>query len=248
MKRSLSIIGLGYLGAPLAEELCHLGHSVRGTTRSEEKEKQYAAHLADCEILTQERKPSRAMLRSEIIILNIPPFEGQMDWFKSWDWDFSKRIIFVSSTSVYKASSGLVTEDSEREGILADEEDFFIANFPDHLILRSGGILGPGRHPGRILSGRKGISKPHHPVNLIHVEDLRGVIKSFIDSHMKGVFNVVSDEKHSRKDFYTDFCRRNALPLPEFDLKDETLGKRVSNEKLKTFYDFRWPTIFGKDP
>ncbi len=242
-------MGLGYLGYPLAQDLLKLGHRVKGTTRTPEKKKKFDDEGIVCEILNPSTLPSKDFLEADVLILNIPPFEEQPEWFKSWDWDYSKRIIFVSSTSVYCASSGIVSEDSKREaGILSLEEDFFIQHFPSHMILRAGGILGPGRHPGRILSGRENLSKGNHPVNLIHVDDLRGIILSLIDSENSGVLNVVSDEHHSRKEFYQDFCKRHGLPLPLFDERDKSEGKTVSNTRLKKSYQLKWPTIFGKDP
>lgn len=249
MIKTISIIGLGYLGLPLGKELKTSGKTVRGTTRSPDKAESFQESGIQAEILTSSNAPSAELLRSEVLVLNIPPSEGQLEWFKSWNWDFSKRIIFVSSTSVYKPSEGVVHEDSEKEmGILSMEEEWIATHFENHVILRAGGILGPDRHPGQILSGRKNISKANHPVNLIHVEDLRGIILKLLDSDFKGVINVVSDEHHKRKEFYQDFCRRNNLPLPEFDEEDLSEGKTVSNERLKTLYTLSWPTIFGKDP
>lgn len=248
MKTTISILGLGLLGLPLGKELTELGHIVKGTTRTLEKKEMIEKQAISCEILDASRSPTRELLACEVIVLNIPPFEGQLKWFESWEWDFSKQIIFVSSTSVYVDTAGVVDENSELQaGNLSAEEAWIQKKFSRHAILRAGGILGPKRHPGRILSGRKDIGKGHHPVNLIHVDDLRGVILNLINSERPGIFNVVSDEHHSRKDFYQDFCRRQSLALPEFDESDDSLGKIVSNEKLKEFYELRWPTLLGKD-
>lgn len=249
MKASVAIIGLGYLGHPLGEDLHRLGYLVLGTTRTEAKLQSLRASGIKTEVLSQGQAPSTEILKSDAIVLNIPPFGGQLEWFQSWPWDPTRKIIFVSSTSVYAHAEGLVDETSALvDGILSREEDWVRKTFPRHAILRAGGILGPGRHPGKILSGRKGISKPLHPVNLIHVEDLMEVIKSFIISTEIGIYNVVSDERHTRKEFYQDFCRRNHLPLPEFNEDDYSSGKIVSNGKLKSFYELTWPTIFGRDP
>lgn len=248
MPKEVSIIGLGYLGGPLARELHSLSYTVRGTTRTLQKQNTFKDLGIDSELLHPSGVPGKELLSSDSIVLNIPPFDGQLAWFKSWPWNFSKRILFVSSTSVYEADAGEVNEESSlNEGILSSEEEWIRKNFSNSVILRAGGILGPGRHPGKILSGRENLSKPRHPVNLIHVDDLRGVITNLLESEMTGVFNVVSDEHHSRKDFYQEFCSRNALPLPHFDESDESEGKLVSNKKLKSFYQLRWPIIFGKD-
>jgi nucleoside-diphosphate-sugar epimerase len=249
MPKEISIIGLGYLGKELGFDLMESGYTVRGTTRTTEKQKTFEEMGLITETLTSEDLPSESLLSSEVIVLNIPPFEGQLDWFKAWPWDFSKRVILVSSTSVYVTEVGIATEESPlKKGVLVSEEEWIRKSFSNSVILRPGGILGPGRHPGKVLSGRKNILKGNHPVNLIHVEDLRGVIKALLNSETSGEFNVVSDEHHTRKEFYQDYCQRHGLSLPHFDEEDQSMGKTVSNEKLKKIYKLRWPTIFGKDP
>lgn len=245
--QSIGILGLGYLGNLLASELAKRGHKISGTTRSEEKKSQLIQQGWEVTLLNG-NDPSRNLFESDFIILNIPPFPGQLDWFKSWPWRKETRIIFISSTSVYEEAPELVSESSPvKQHLLADEEQWVSETFPESTILRPGGLLGRGRHPGKVLSGRKDLKAPYHPVNLIHVEDLVGTIIAVLEKGVLGIINVVSEEHSLRKEFYQGYCRRNSLPLPEFDETDMSSGKIVSNDLLKTFYELKIPRVSERD-
>lgn len=225
----ISILGLGYLGLPLAESLLKEGHEVLGSSRSPRSSE------VPCEPLRSPELPSSSLLQCDVLVLNIPPFPGQPEWFASWDYTRTRKLIFVSSTGAPKNE------------ILLWEEDWVKANFQDWLILRPGGLLGRGRHPGKILSGRRELKGGEHPVNLIHVDDLIGFIQRAIALDLKhDTISVVSDEHSSRREFYGEYCRRNGLLLPEFDPGDKSEGPVVSNEALKRYYELKFPRLIGR--
>ncbi len=226
-----SILGLGWFGAPLAEALVREGFSVSGTTRSEEKRIHLNNTGVNTEKLTYPELPSSSLLDQDIVVLNIPPFEDQLAWFKRWAWDLKAWVIFISSTSVYP------TPDTRSGELLKAQEEWISGTFPDWTILRFGGLLGGNRHPGKHLAGRKNLPGRNWPVNLIHLEDTIGATLAVIKARAKGrIFHVVSDEHPSRSDFYSDYCLRHGLPLPEFDPTDTTYGKLVSNTDLRSVY------------
>lgn len=223
----ISVVGLGYVGLPLAEELKALGHDVIGTSRSQ---KNFAM-----EFLNPPANPTQKILDCDVLVLNIPPFENQLMWFLSWDTRKVKKIIFVSSTSVLKGHETL------------RQEEEWVRTFPDWLIVRPAGLIGRGRHPGKSLSGRKNLAGQNHPVNLIHVDDVIGFIIRAIDLNLsKMEINLVSDEHHSRKEFYSEFCVRAGIPVPEFDPSDSSEGPTVSGEAMKKIYQLKVPTMLGK--
>lgn len=218
----ISIIGLGWFGAPVAKELKSLGHKILGTTRSTEKKKELEAKDIEVFILDHPQLPDQKLLESDIIILNIPPFDKQLEWFKSWNWNDDIWIIFISSTSILK-----------------EEEEWIQNSFKNWTILRFGGLLGQGRHPGKYLSGRKNLKGRLWPVNLIHLEDCVGVTRTVIEEKLRGeLFSVVADEHPSREEFYTRYCKKMNLPLPQFDQDDDSTKPSVSNEKIKKHYSF----------
>lgn len=222
------IIGLGWYGLPLAEKLSSLGFSVSGTTTSPEKQQALFQKNIQAEILKYPDIPSD--LAADVIVLNIPPFEDELNWFKSWPFKKDSWIIFISSTS--------------NKEVLLEQEEWVKNNFDRWTILRFGGLIGGNRHPGKHLSGRKNIAGRLHRVNLIHQDDTVDATIAVIEKKiMKKTINVVSDEHPTREEYYTAWCRRHQLPLPEFDQTDSSTGKVVDNKELKSFYLPRSPIV-----
>lgn len=224
----ISIIGLGWFGAPLGKSLKKLGHDISGTTTSDDK----LESLKDLrpEILKYPMMPSENLLKTDIIILNIPPFPEELEWFQSWPFPKDVWMIFISTTS----------------GNLVHQEEWVMKHFSRWSIIRFGGLLGGSRHPGKYLSGRKDLKMGKSPVNLIHLDDTIGLTEKIIADKIMGkmIFGVC-DEHSTREEFYTDYCRRSGLPLPEFDQNDETVKATVSNEETKLFYEFKRPRLLG---
>lgn len=229
--KKISVIGLGWFGAPLAKSLLQDGFEVLGTTRTEEKKSELEKENIKVELLDYPKYPSRKFLESNIIVLNIPPFTEELEWFESWSWNEKSWIIFISSTSVYSKTSAAASNLKQQESWIQD-------HFRHWTILRFGGLIGPDRHPGKYLSGRKNLSGRLSPVNLIHLDDCIGVTKAIITRNMQNeIFNVVSSEHPSREKYYTDYCLKHGLPVPEFDQDDHSVGHSISNDKIKQFYD-----------
>ncbi len=241
----ISIIGLGWFGEALAQKL-QGKFEVAGTTRSLEKIQSFAQQDIDAEQLNTDLAPSLNMLSSDVIILNIPPFQNQLDWLKTWKWQPGTHVVFISSTSVYGNLAGTVDEstipepDTENAKVLVAEENF-ISHFPFYTIIRFGGLIGANRHPGKILSGRKNVQGGNLPVNLIHLNDCVNFVELVIEQKLKGeTFNLVNPEHPTRRDYYQGYCLKHNLPLPEFvDSSEE--GKIISNIKTAKHYKCRWP-------
>jgi len=237
----ISLIGLGWFGEALGKQLNHLGHDVLGTTRTPQKGDKLSALNFKTFLLNHPALPDEELFLSDLIILNIPPFHGQLEWFKLWPWRDKSHVIFISSTSVYLDDPILVNEESptiqNKELVL--EEQWILKHLKQVSILRFGGLLGDTRHPGQHLAGKKDLKNRLWPVNLLHLEDAIGFTLALIEEGLKGVFNVVGDEHSTREKFYTEYSLKHHLPIPLFDLADQSQGKIVCNTKAKTIYKFR---------
>lgn len=228
----ISIIGLGYIGLPLAKILCQKNHIVSGTTTTPEKlsQDQMKTYL-----LSSPQIPGPEILNCDVLVLNIPPKEEHPEWFQKWDLSCTKKIIFVSSTS------------APRHEILKKEEEWVKTQGIPWLILRPGGLLGNGRHPGRSLSGKKEIKGRLWKVNLIHADDVSGFIVTAIEKDLHSeTIALVSDERHTKEEFYSEFCIRNGIPVPEFDQDDNSVGEVVSNDLMKKYYELKFPKMLGR--
>jgi nucleoside-diphosphate-sugar epimerase len=236
----VSIIGLGWFGEALAEEL-KTQYEIFGTSRSEEKVAAFKSNSIHAEKLTLTDLPSAQLLSAEIIVLNIPPFPGQLDWLKSWGWNKKSHVIFISSTSVYGKNTGLVDEtttpipETENGKILLQEEEW-IQSFEQFTIVRFAGLIGPNRHPGKFLSGKLNLAGGDLPVNLIHLSDCVGFTKFVINNKLTGeAFNLVNPEHPLRRDYYSNYCLKNNLARPGFIDTHEN-GKIVSSDKVMRQY------------
>lgn len=196
------------------------GFDVIGSTRTASKVSSRA------KLLKFPNLPTDELIHADIIVLNIPPFAEELEWFKRWDWSYKPWVIFISSTS--------------EAPLLIEQEEWIKSHFENWTILRFGGLLGNARHPGKHLSGKKDLKAPNRPVNLLHLEDAVGVTLAVIEKNVtRNLLSVVCDEHRTRAEFYSEYCRKNQLPLPEFDLNDFSTGKVIPNEEVKKIYDFK---------
>ncbi len=234
----ISVCGAGFVGLPLARGLKLLGHQVQVSTTTPEKALKLQNDFQVTMIKSPEIPPPH-FLNCDLLILNIPPKEHHPDWYKQWDLKNVGMILYLGSTSIYR--DGIHSE------TLRGEEHWVKNTGLPYVICRAGGLVGNGRHPGKSLSGKKDVKGQNHPVNLIHVDDVRGFLLTVLEKNIQNeIFDLVSDEHHTKKEFYTEYCRKNALPLPEFDPNDQSTALAHSNASMKCYYKLKFPTMFGK--
>jgi nucleoside-diphosphate-sugar epimerase len=249
----ISVIGAGWFGRALALQLKQAGHTLVVSTRDSIKASQLEQQGLEAFILGSSAPAAAGLLDSELIVLNIPPFADQLEWLMSWNWKYQQqRLIFISSTSVYGDSTGVLTEtsplrpDTPNGRIIVSTEEWVLREFSQRQIIRFGGLLGPDRHPGKFLSGRKNIADGDAPVNLLHLDDAVGFVMKVIEhGGPSEIINLVSDEHSTRKEFYSEYAERNNLPLPEFQAGGAE-GKLINNDLAKTIYQFKWPKLSGR--
>jgi nucleoside-diphosphate-sugar epimerase len=261
---TVSILGCGWLGLPLAVELIKSGNLVKGTTTSESKIELFKKNGIKPYLLDinsdKTNKPTSDFFVCDILIFSIPPKRHFKDVISSFLQisEFVKnkieknkigKLIFISSTSVYPLNNGIVTEkntkpDKPSGKALVKAEDLFlnIKNLKT-TIIRFGGLIGYERSALTLLKKKKEINNASSPLNLIHRDDCVEIIKKVIEKDSWGyVFNACADEHPKRKDFYLNACKKNNLPIPLF--KDDEKGyKIVSSELLKSTlnYTFKYP-------
>ncbi len=258
-RETISILGCGWLGKPLAMTLIQTGYKVLGSTTTEEKLPQLKA--AGIDAFSFRFSPGLAgdgaapFFKSPICIVGIPPAIGKTDpahfllkmqaiCNEIINGDVSK-VIFISSTSVYKGRIGVVEEHdaNENSDLFKAEAIFKDQNKFDTTVLRFAGLVGPDRNPSRFLSGRK-VSGGNDPVNLIHLADCIRIIQTVLDLDVwGGVLNACSDIHPTRRDFYEFVCSQSNVSLPVFVGPENEAPKIVSNARLRRElgYSFTFP-------
>jgi len=264
MKPTISIIGLGWLGRPLASELARQGHQVLGSTTSPEKQTQLQAVGIDAYLLNLAPQPEgdlEALLNANILVVNVPPKAGkfgedfhpaQMQYLAGAVHQSAiKWVIYVSSTSVYPEINRVVQEndvqtpEESASPALVRAEQLWQALQTDAFrvtILRCGGLMGYERQAGKYVAGRT-IDSGSVPVNYIHRDDAVGLICAVIEQGLTGVYNAVAPEHPSRAEVYRDSCTKHGYALPTFVEPNSPLSyKVVQSEKLiaQTGYIFQY--------
>ena len=135
-----------------------------------------------------------------------------------------KKIIFVSSTSVYGEVQGEVTErsvlkpgsDSAKQ-LVAAEKLFMGDKDMEATIVRFGGLLGPDRHPVTYLAGQHELSNGDDAINLIHIDDCILLLTSIVTNQWWGkLMNGVYPDHPTKRIYYTKEATKRGLPVPEY--------------------------------
>ncbi len=262
--KQVSILGCGWLGLPLAEQLATSGYQVAGSTTTPDKleilrHKNISPYLIN--LLDSTKTASLYdFLNTDCLVISFPPrlraglenqYLPQINFLKAaLDQSSVKYVLFISSTSVYRHVNQEITEQESQDALdltspLYQAEEIIKQSASyQTTILRFGGLVGGTRQPGRFLAGKTGVPQPEAPVNLIHLADCLAIIRKII---FEGVFNetldAVADEHPSREQFYTAAAQALKLEPPQFVKAGPKEFKIISNVTLKArlSYEFIYP-------
>ena len=172
---TVSIIGCGWLGLPLAKHLVAAGYRVTGSTTSAEKIDLLQQEGILAQQLTFSPEPVgnlTALLQADVLVINIPPKAAkvgpnvhpkQIQYLTNAIRQSAiKHVIYVSSTSVYPEQNQIAIEsditapDRSAAPALVEAEQLVLALAPERTvtILRCGGLMGYDRIPGKYVAGR----------------------------------------------------------------------------------------------
>jgi nucleoside-diphosphate-sugar epimerase len=253
--KTISVFGCGWLGKPLAMQLVSKGYHVKGSTTTADKLAGLGKGGVEPFLIQADPAPRGERLdeffNSGILIITIPPrrksngaefFIRQMQEVESICRIGSvRRVLFVSSTSVYDALNRVVVEnDASPLSYMVQAENVFRNSHElKTTVLRFGGLVGPGRHPGRFLSGKE-VQGGDEPVNIIHLTDCIRIIEAVIEKEKWGeVFNACADQHPSKREYYTHASMQLGMTLPFFGSNDSPF-KIVSNEHVKKELNYQF--------
>lgn len=228
----VAIIGCGWLGMPLSEQLQLQEYKVSGFARREEVKQ--SLRSKNIELL---ESPFQ-LEGQDIVISTITPPKDEQDLAvhtqiaKAASLADVRQLIYTSSISVYPDLPKTVSE-SEADPFhpIYLLEQTYLSHFPTATILRLGGLYGGERHPAKYLAGKTDVAKPLAPINLVSRDRVIYTIQKTIERKIIGeTINVVDDEHPSRIEYYTSKCVEMSLAPPHF-ASDERLGKLISSDK-----------------
>ncbi len=264
MIKTISILGCGWLGTALGKKLLLKNYIVKGSTASAEK--YVALEFTGIETYHLKVEPDSVIIdytsffNTDVLIISIPPkrIENIEDIYPKQINQIIqlirkthvKRVIFISSTSVYEPANEVVREaDAENpskpngKAILKAEK--LLQELPEvqTTVVRFGGLIGFDRNPARFLTGKKDVPGGS-PVNLIHRKDAINILIQIVEKQAWGeVFNACCPGHPTKKEFYTKAAEISELPAPEFVNVPEKY-KIVNSEKLvqRLGYRFEYPS------
>ena len=250
MLNKIAIMGLGWLGLPLALELNKKGYKLSGSTTRSERLMELLDSGLSVRILELMQNSVKGNFKKfvtdiDVLIICIPP-NSDSDYLQKIQQitkhtSSNLKVIYISSTSVYGNPDGVVKENSptfpERSSgkwILSVEEALRAYYKSNLTILRMAGLFGPERHPGRFLSGKNELDRPKGKINLIHLNDCIQLIQLVIEQKRFGhVINGCADVHPDRQSFYQKAAHELSLPIPTFNDEQDKVGKEVSNQYSK---------------
>jgi nucleoside-diphosphate-sugar epimerase len=269
------VIGCGYFGLRAARRWLATGVDVFAVTRSPRR----ASELAENGV-----RPVVADVTDPATLTDLPPAETilyavgydrtagkpirqvYVDGLRNVLESLSagtRRILYISSTGVYGQREGeWVDENSRcqptREGgksCLEAEQLLQMHSLAGRsIILRMGGLYGPGRIPRRAdLEAGRAIAAPEHGfLNLIHIDDAVTVALAAEQAPAPGLFTVTDGHPVLRGDYFRELARLLGAPPPTFASPEPgspraeraASDKRVSNRKMMEELDvtLRYPT------
>jgi nucleoside-diphosphate-sugar epimerase len=240
----ISILGAGWLGKPLAQALKTAGATLKLATRSTERLAQLSAMndqnvQIDLDSLNNHDEIMQ-FLDADLLIINITykNLQNYHRFVEIIEQSDIKKVVFVSSTSVYKNTQSVVTESSEFEDensvVLQIENIFRNTTLFQTTFIRMAGLVDSRRHPARFFKSGKIVPQSAAPINLIHLDDCIGIIRAVIEQKTWGdTFNACSTTHPTKLEFYS-YVRSlvNEQP-PTFSDKATLRYKIVSNDKIR---------------
>lgn len=266
MNNTIAITGLGWLGQPLAYRLSALNYTVKGSVTSIQKAtllQQNGFNAFPVEISERgiEGEIQALLNNTDCFIIMIPPglrknmgadyvlkMTHLLEAVKASE---VKKVILVSSTSVYDDAQGKVTEknDPQPQTIAGKqlrqvEELFLNSDEIKTTVVRFGGLIGGSRQPAKYLAGRKDLADGNAPVNLIHRDDCINILVEILKRDAFGkVFNAVHPNHPTKADYYIEKAKELSLVPPAFkDTTSNELFKQVDSENLETVLNYTFKT------
>ncbi|MCV6630164.1 MAG: NAD(P)-binding domain-containing protein [Flavobacteriaceae bacterium] len=252
MNKHIAIIGLGWLGKALATFLLQQSYTILGSTTTPSKIPLLEAlgiqpYCIDLDQQGQEIALEQMLSKAATVVICIPPrhqkksdysYAQKMTRIANAINDSNKNILFISSTSVYAGTSGILSKTniekpkSTRSHAIWEAEEVWRNRFKNTSILRFSGLIGSNRHPIYTLAGRKKIPNGNWPINLIHQKDCIGIIYRILEDQIWGKTYHAAYPFHPQKaTYYIQKAHQLGLEAPEFE-SNPLPGKIIDSSKL----------------
>lgn len=265
--KKVSIVGLGWLGMPLALSLVGRGFDVVGSKTTSDGVEAARMSGVDCyqleltsEVVCQTHH-LELLLDVDTLVITLPArrtVEGSNHYAKAVRMLVDSaiafgvpHIIFISSTSVYGEATGRVHENSVLKPVTPSgqalaELECWLHNLPNVSvdILRLAGLVGEMRHPGRFLAGKMNVKGGGVGVNLVHQDDVIAAIQLLLSLPKGGhIYNICAPCHPKKREFYPAVAKQLGLQPPQFIDDEEEEGRLVDGSLIckELGFEYQYP-------
>lgn len=260
--KKVAIVGLGWLGMPLALALSARGWAVSGSKTTPDGV-EAARHCGIDAVplrltpdIVAEAEDLDSLLKADALVITLPASRtaATADDYRQAVQNVVDQalacqiphILFTSSTSVYGGEGEKNEESGLHPETVAGKTLVELENWLHALpstrvdIVRLAGLVGPQRHPGRFLAGKTGLDNGSHGVNLVHLDDVIEAISLLLHTPGEGrTYNLCAGEHPSRDSFYPAVSRLLDLTPPTFlAAETQSRGKIIDGSRICQQLDF----------
>jgi glycerol-3-phosphate dehydrogenase len=210
MKKTISILGCGWVGQALKESL-ELTHHIHCLSRDIEENNKLNKYT--CNTLVIAIPPRKNYL--EVLTQSIEKIEA------------STQVIFLSSTSFYAGKEFVVKGEVLMQKL-----------HENVLILRLSGLMGYERIAGKYTAGKTKIHDAL--VNYVHRDDVVKIIGLCIEREVESeIFDVTALLHPKQSEVYAQNAKAFGWDNTYFE-SDEVLGRVISSEKLVKYLGYEF--------
>ena len=252
--KSVAIVGLGWLGVPLALHLKELGWRVKGSKQSPEDAQKlhqlgietYPFSLSD--EMTSLSDNIRPLFNVDVLILTLPPSSFSSQQYCEYLAFLAKQakkqgvqhVLFTSSTSVFPDISGQFDEGSQPSSetemgktLIQAEQCLFQSGISHCDILRLAGLIGKQRHPVKFLAGKRNLKQGNSLVNLVYLEDcIQAITALLMNPNGLRTYHLCAPIHPTRAEYYTKAAVFYDLSIPQFECSDSDQKRIIMADKI----------------
>lgn len=243
MAAAVFVLGLGFLGQPLAHALRQQGWSVAGSRRRAPSEAEEGFYSFDVTADVPNAAAQPALLMAESLVCLLPPSSSAnyaADVMRLIGWMQAngrlRQVVLASSTSVYGDEARVCTEatptaasTASAQAIVALETAVNQSTVAQVSVLRFGGLFGPSRHPVTALATKQQIKGAQQPVNVVSQSDAVAAIMQVLAKPLSArqLYNVCHPQHPSKQAFYQREADRRGLGVLAFEAGACSEGKII---------------------
>lgn len=250
------VVGLGWLGLPLAQSLIEKGFSVAGSVRKRSVALPHGTVFVYDPTIVNAHEPVE-FASADCVIFAFPPNRQTLDAYANECLAIARQcsdacsFLLLSSTSVYPDIPQCFTEtnwqpEPDTDHVIAYCEMQLRERLKDRLtILRLAGLVGPNRYPVRMMSTSGKRYAGGEAVNLIHQDDAVGLATFCIEHNILGkTINACCQEHPTKGYYYTWMAGQLSIAPPDF-AENDLSGKRIDAGYSRALgYVYRYTSPF----